>query len=189
MEASKSWAGFAQQPPWIPRERMSLLVDPVVFFQQTVNFLILLFILHRILYKPVRSFLDERTAAIESEIKHAEKRNEEAAELRSRLETELAESKNTAREYMENAERRSEQMRERLLDEARTEADQIRRRTKEELEQEREKVKAELRQQAADLSLLIAGRIVRETMDEDKQGDLVDDILTRLENNELGDRL
>ncbi len=171
------------------RERMSSLIDPIVFVQQTVNFLILVVVLHRILYRPVRSFLDERTAAIESEIKHAEKRNQEAAELRNQLKAELAENKDNAREYMENAERRSEQMREKLLDEARAEADQIRRRTKEELEQERDRVTAELRREAADLSLLIAGRVVKQTMDENKQSALVEDILGRLESDELGERV
>jgi len=94
------------------------LFDTSTMLASTVNFILLLIILTRLLYKPVRSFLDERTRSIEQQIKSANEQNEAAAKLHNQLEAELKQSKQKAKEYLDQAVRRGEEIQTEMVAEA-----------------------------------------------------------------------
>ena len=85
------------------------------FVQQTVNFLVLTYALYRILYKPVRKFMDERTASIENQIRAAEEEKAAAVKMRQDLEKQLAEQSRQAKEYIDQAIRRGEALQEEII--------------------------------------------------------------------------
>ena len=161
----------------------------MLFLQQTVNFLILLFLLKRFLYQPVRKFLDERTAAIEASIQKAETDKHEAERLRVELEKRLAEGRQEAKEYLDNAIRRSEQTHEELLSAARAEAEQLKKRAQEEVRLEQEQAWAELKDQVVQISFQIASKVVKDSMDEGRHEALVQDVIRELDEKVLGERL
>lgn len=61
------------------------------FLFQIINFVVLLFILKRLLYKPVRQILEKRREFIRETVENAEKTKEEAQELKERREKEMRE--------------------------------------------------------------------------------------------------
>lgn len=67
-------------------------VNPILLAAQVVNFLVLLFILKKILYKPVITLLDERKKKIEESLKNAEKIQKELEETEVNREKILADA-------------------------------------------------------------------------------------------------
>ena len=55
--------------------------DIWTFLFQVINFLVLLFILKRVLYKPIREIIEKRRSLIRQRIDEAEKTKKEALEL------------------------------------------------------------------------------------------------------------
>ena len=66
-------------------------LDATSFVLQLINFVVLVWILHRFLYKPVLEAIDRRRAAIEKSMADAKAVREAAEGLRAQLETRLAE--------------------------------------------------------------------------------------------------
>ncbi len=165
------------------------MIDPIQFLQQAVNFLILMLILRHFLYQPVRKFLDDRRQSIENDIAEAEKSREEAEEMRAELEQRLAEGRQEAREYLDNAVRRSEQVHEDLLNEAKQEAEQLKARAQEEIRRQQEQAWAELKDQVVNLSFQIASRVVQDSLDETRHKQLVQEVVEDLDEETLGESL
>ena len=55
-----------------------MLIDPFTVLMQVINFIILIFLLKRFLYKPVLKVMEEREKKIAAQIKEAEKAKNEA---------------------------------------------------------------------------------------------------------------
>lgn len=166
-----------------------MIIDPIVVFQQAVNFIVLMVLLHRLLYKPVRKFLDDRTAAIAADIDEAEKNRREAEKMRSELEERLAEGRREAKEYLDNAVRRSEQVHETLLAEAKKEAEQLKQRAQEDIRLEQQRAWAELKDEVVNLSFQIASKVVQDSLDEKSHERLIQDAVAGLDEKTLGERL
>lgn len=67
-------------------------VNPILLAAQAVNFLVLLFILKKILYKPLIALLDERKRRIEESLKNAEKIQKDLEETEIKREQVLNEA-------------------------------------------------------------------------------------------------
>ncbi len=91
-------------------------IDWRLLLAQLVNFTLLLFVLHRFLYRPLLSALQKRTETIEKSIKDAqaiEKNLKETEQLQSEI---LAKAKREAQSLIQEAEKRAEQKRQTLLE-------------------------------------------------------------------------
>jgi len=144
---------------------------------QLVNFLLLVWLLNRFAYKPVLRMLAERRQRIEDGLRAADLAREEAARQHAELERQLEEERRKARERIADAARQSEQMREQILAEARAEAERIVAEAREQAVQERERILQEAQRQIADLSLLVAQKVVGETLDERRHHQLIQKFL------------
>ncbi len=160
---------------------MDKLIDPVLFLQQTVNFILLMILLSYVFYKPVRKVIDDRTKAIEDQIESAKNDRETAEKLRLDLEKRLAESRNEAKEYIDQAIKRGEQMKEDLLNEARAEIEKMKARAQKDIELEKEKAWAELKNNVAGLSFEIASKLVKESLDQEKHQSLINEAILSLD--------
>lgn len=67
-------------------------INPILLAAQVVNFLVLLFVLKKLLYKPVITLLDERKKKIEESLSNAEKIQKELEETELRREKVLNEA-------------------------------------------------------------------------------------------------
>ena len=65
-------------------------IDPFTFVLEIVNFLVLLWLLHRFLYRPIQRAIAERREALNQEILTAHQREEEALALKAQYEQSLA---------------------------------------------------------------------------------------------------
>ncbi len=157
------------------------MIDQNLFIAQTVNFVLLIFLLYRLLYKPVRTFIDKRTDEIEGQIKTAEENQAASVALREQLEEQAKDSRQQARQFLDEATKRAEAIQAEILQEAREEAAAIVRRAQEVTELEKEKAWAELKGQVAELSLLLASKVITQSLDQQQHQDLIEKTMNQLD--------
>lgn len=160
------------------------MIDQSLILAQIVNFILLIGLLYWLLYKPVRNFMDNRTAEIEQQIKTAEENQIAAEALRLELEEQVKDSRKQAREFLDEATKRADQIQAEMIEEARTEAAALIARAQEVTELEKEKAWNELKDQVAELSLLLASKVINESLDQAQHQALIDQTVNNL--NSLG---
>jgi len=92
-------------------------IDWTTFVLEIINFLVLVWILKRFLYRPVLRVIEERRARIESELTEAKQAQDEAEKQRSQYENRLAEWQHDRQKAREELERELQQQRSRALEE------------------------------------------------------------------------
>jgi F-type H+-transporting ATPase subunit b len=153
-------------------------VNVVGLFFQVVNFLLLLYLLNRFLFKPLLARMDERSSKIEKGLEDAEAAARDRELARAEREAAVAEARKESAEMLARANKIAEDTRNEILNDARTEAERVTTRAREEIVAEKDRAMAELRAQVADLALAAAGKLVRSEMDGPTQRRLVEEFLT-----------
>jgi F-type H+-transporting ATPase subunit b len=148
---------------------------------QVINFLILLYLLNRFLFKPVLARLDERSAKIGKGLEDAEVAARDRELARAEREAAVAEARKEANEMIARANKIAEDTRNEILTSARADAEKVSTRAREEIVAEKDKAMAEIRGQVAELALAAAGKLVRRQMDDPTQRRLVEEFLAEVE--------
>jgi F-type H+-transporting ATPase subunit b len=155
-------------------------IEPWALGFQVVNFLLLLYLLNRFLFRRVRAQLDERQARISKGLEDAEAAARDRDLARQEREAAVAEARREAQEMIARSTKIAEDMRNEILAEARAEAEKVTQRATEEITAEKERAMAELRAQVADLALQAAGKLVKREMDGPTQRRLVEEFLAEV---------
>ncbi len=142
-----------------------------------LNFIVFFAILWTFALKPVSKLLAERKDRIEVGLKDAEqaRRDRESAEA-ERVAT-LSEARREANEILVRAQKVSQETRDADIAATREELERLRVRAAAEIEAEKVRAIADVRAEVADLALLAAGKVVGETMSDERQRRLVEEFL------------
>lgn len=153
----------------------------VAFAWEAGNLLLLLGVLVYLGRKPILNYLSERRqriqdnlASSEQLLKDAEARLSEWNEKAARLDEEIEEVHRISRE-------RAEQERAQILEDARTTAERIKRDAVAGVDREVERAKQALRDEAADLSVELAGKLLQEHVTDGDRDRLVDEFVAEVE--------
>lgn len=130
-----------------------------------IDFVVLLVILNKLLYKPVVNMLEERKATIKSSLEHAEVAKGEADKLRVEYEGLLKDAKQEAQQIIAEATKAGEGMREQIVENAKSEAQKAIKKAQEEITREKEQAIVALRSEIATLAVLAAGKVVDKSID------------------------
>ena len=147
---------------------------------QVFNFLLLLYLLNRLMFKPLLARMDERSEKIEKGLEDAETAARDRELARAEREAAVAEARKEAAEMIARANKIAEDTRNEILTDARTEAEKVTTRAREEITAEKERAMAELRGSVADLALEAASRLMRTEMDGATQRRLVEEFLAEV---------
>jgi len=147
---------------------------------QIINFLLLLYLLNRFLFKRVFDLLDERSSKISKGLEDAEAAARDRELARAEREAAVAEARKEANQMIARANKIAEDTRNEILTSARTEAEKVSTRAREEIVAEKDRAMAEIRGQVADLALAAAGKLVRHEMDDPTQRRLVEEFLAEV---------
>lgn len=151
-----------------------------------INFLVLLAILWAFAFKPLAKTLDDRKAAIEQGLKDAEQARRDRESAESERVATLAEARKEASDILARAQKVAQESRDLDIAATREELERMRVRATAEIEAEKTRAIGELRGEVADLALAAAGRVVGETMNDDRQRRLVQEFLASADTS--GDR-
>jgi F-type H+-transporting ATPase subunit b len=123
---------------------------------QTLNFLVLVWLLWHFLYKPVRAVIDERKQLAERAFADANEKKEAAEAVRRTLEEELASQVDERRELLNKAHEQLEIERAKLMEEGRQEARKLIETARESIAGERQAVLSEMHDEIVDLAADLA---------------------------------
>lgn len=138
-----------------------------------VSFLVLLVALSYFVWKPVKKIMDDREQFIHDEISDAEKRKEESIRVQEENEALLKKTQSEISEMMENAKGQAKKEQEAIIHDANTRANQLIKDAKADVESEKEKAVREINDQVAELSVLIARKMISKEISEKEQKELV----------------
>ena len=155
--------------------------DIGLMFWTVVTFLVMVVILKKIAWGPLLNVLDEREKKIRGEIESAQAHKAEMERLKIEYERQLAEIETRARALLSEAEQKGAQVRDTIVREAESEARKLSEKTRQQLEAEKERLVLELRSEVGNLSVSIAEKLLRQTMDKKSQDKLVQDFLKNLD--------
>lgn len=144
---------------------------------QIVNFLILLVLLYSIAYKPLRRMMEERSNRIRQGLEQAEQASRRLAEADEEARRKLEEAQRKGQEILSQAAALGERLKEEARQEARAQAEALIARARGEIELEREQAIRQLRQEFADLAILAAEKVLRETLDRERHRRLIEEVL------------
>ena len=147
---------------------------------QMVNFLILIVLLQRFLYKPLTQFLATRADGIKRSLEEAKAAREAAAKAQQEYEARIAATRREAAALRESAVREVEEERQRLLKVSRDEAARLLAEAKTQIEQEVKRAKAELRAEVVGLSLGVAERLIGRSLTTDDDRRLAEQVVQEI---------
>jgi F-type H+-transporting ATPase subunit b len=155
-------------------------IDGSLLFIQAVTFGLAVLVLWRFFWKPLAKFMAARRHAIEQDIATAREGRESAERLQAQLEKRLAEIDAEAARLLQLASDESKRTREQILKEAQDEARRLLDNAGRQIAEERIRAIRDLRAETVALSMLIAEKALKQSVDAQVQHRLVDEFVTEL---------
>lgn len=133
---------------------------------QITNFIVLLVILRRILYRPVREIMERRRGAVERQIQDAGRMKREAQALKDEYEAEMNGLKDRKVRMLEELQEEMNEERRRLIGKAREEADRMVVRERALVNEEKRTFEAEMKNKVLDSVAIFSSNLLRDIADE-----------------------
>lgn len=156
---------------------MELGLQLSTFVGQLVSFALLVLLVMRFGYKPIRHMLDERSRRIRESMDQAEATKSEYQRAQADYEQKLAEAREEARKIVVQAEQAAEKLKREAAREADQQARAIVQKARSDFESERQEIMDSLRGQFADVAILAAEKVIRQTLDRDQHLSLIEEAL------------
>jgi F-type H+-transporting ATPase subunit b len=164
----------------MPEIFTKLGIDYKLIIAQAVNFILLLVVLQRLAYKPVLKMLNDRTEKIDKSLKQAQKIGEELKNTEETKIVEIKKAKEEAQKIIKEAQDSAEKKSLETLEKTKLKTKEIVENAKQEIRSEKEKSVAEAKKEIADISVLIAKKIIGGNIDKNKEKDLIDNVLRKV---------
>ncbi|HVO74841.1 MAG TPA: F0F1 ATP synthase subunit B, partial [Ignavibacteriaceae bacterium] len=167
-----------------PEGRGSLIdVNPGLIFWTVVTFLILLFILKKVAWKPILSALDQREASIRESIEKAEKAKSDAQKILDENKANLARAEDESRKLIEQSREYAEKMKNQILMEGKEQSKKIIEDAAAEIERKKDAAFSELKNQIADIALQAAEKLLSEKLDPQTHKKITDKYIDEITKN------
>lgn len=163
-----------------------LQLDLQQIVSQALSFLLLLWILRRVAWRPLLAALDARRGHIEEELRKAAQAREDLTRLQADYSRRLAAIEEEARDKIQQAVIDGKRIAGEMQEEARAQAQAIFTKSKETVELELAKARVTLRDQLAQMTVGAVERILRQKLDAKADRQLVDGALEELERQAAG---
>ncbi|MFA5133640.1 MAG: F0F1 ATP synthase subunit B [Patescibacteria group bacterium] len=154
-------------------------IDWKLLIAQIVNFLVLMGVLYKFLYKPVLKMLDDRKEKIDQSLKHAEEIEKNLFKSEADKAKVLQEARNEAGKVIAEAKQMSERIREDLENKAKIESASILEQGKKQLALEKEAMFKEIKAEVADMVKAATEKILMNT-DENADKKVIGKTLERI---------
>jgi F-type H+-transporting ATPase subunit b len=155
-------------------------INPGLTLWAAITFIVLLFVLGKFAWGPIVKLLDEREKTIREAIDSAKKERAEAERMLAEQKESLVRATREAAEIAKRNQQEVEALRQELTARARKEADELVASARKQIVEEKSKAVVELRGMVADLAIDAASRLVKSSLDDKAQRQLVDDYLKQL---------
>jgi F-type H+-transporting ATPase subunit b len=146
-----------------------------------VSFAVLVLVLGKFAWKPLLAALKEREDGIRKAIDDAASAKLSADQLKAQYEEELAKAQDKAAGLLSQAQVESQKVREQMMKDAEADARRLTEQTKRQLEEEKAKLSRELREEVAGLSVKVAEKLLRHSVNAKENEALVQGFIKDIE--------
>jgi F-type H+-transporting ATPase subunit b len=158
-----------------------LVVNGGLMIWTVVVFVLLLIMLRKFAWPQILGAVRAREAALEAQIAEAEKNRAESAALLEQHKKLIADGRAQAQGLLTEAKAIAEKERALALEKTREEQEELLARARRDIQAERDRAVLELRQEAVDLSLAAASKLIGQRLTADSDRKLVEGYLSSLE--------
>ncbi len=148
----------------------------------TFVFLGLLAILWKFAWGPILGAVQAREDGIQGTLDEAASQRDEAAKLLAEHRQQMADARRQAQQMIAEGKEAGERVRQGIEEKARAEGDAMIERARESIEREKDAALDELRKESVDLALAAAAKLVQESLDEEKDRELIMGFIDDLSN-------
>lgn len=152
-------------------------IEPELLLAQVFNFLILLLVLYKFLYKPILDLLEKRRKTIEESLQTAEKIKQEDLALVVKKQEILTQAREETLKIIKEAKKEGEEIKKEILQKAEEEARRILEGARISIKEEKEILFEELKKEIADLAILISSRIITKRIDKKDEERLIEETI------------
>lgn len=156
-------------------EALGMSVLEIIF--AIVNFLILVGVLAKFLYKPFLSMLEQRNLTIKSAFDNAEATNRRADEKLEAYNKRIANVEDDGREIIKNAKERADDQAKDIIEEATARSNNMMMKAENNIRQAEIKAKIRLKNEVASIALLAAEKILEKEISAEAHSQLIDSII------------
>jgi len=139
----------------------------------TFVFLAVLAILWKFAWGPILAMVQAREDGIQGTLDQAANERDEAAKLLAEHRQQMADARRQAQQMIAEGKEAGERVRQGIEEKARIEGDAMIERARESIEREKDAALGELRKEAVDLALAAAAKLLQESLDEEKDRELI----------------
>ena len=147
------------------------------FLVQLLALIVLIIIVIKFAYKPVRKYLDKRKELLETEKNEAQEMNLKAKENLYESEKKLAEVRGNAAKIIDDAKIQAKEESIKIIDEANKEASKIKINAEKNIEEAKQKAKKELKDEIVDVAFSASSKILEREINKDDTKHIVDNFV------------
>ena len=133
-----------------------------------------------LLFIPARELMRKRREHIEGQLENAAKTQKAADDMKAEYEGKMQGIEKEAEEILASTRKKAKQKETEIVNDAKDEAARITARANKEMELEKARVKDEMKQEMVEVATAMASRFVEESLDADKQTQLIDETLEKM---------
>ncbi len=159
-------------------------LDPGLFIWTLLTFLVLFGLLWKFAWGPLLKMLDARQETIRKAIDDAEQATKELAEVQLESEAIVNKARVQADSIISDTRADAARLREELRQKAQAEAQSIITNAERQIQLETDRALAQVRQEAVDVSLMIASKLIRRNLTKADNEALIDDALKQVESQQ-----
>ena len=147
------------------------------FVVMIVSFLLLVWLLSSKAWGPLMKMMEERRSRIESMLAQAENERKQADQIKREYQEEMRKARQEAQDVIAKATKVSETRASEILNASHEEAEKIKKAALADIERERDRAISQVKAQVADLSVLVAEKIIRQKLDMKGQGKIIEQFI------------
>ncbi len=156
-------------------------VQPGLIFWTLVTFVIVALVLRRVAWGPLLQAVNEREKQIQSSIDAAKKERAEAEKLLAEQKSAIAAARAESAEALRKTQSDMEKLREELMNKSRKEAEELKADARKTIEAEKTKAIADIKNEAVNLAIQIAEKLLVEKLDDGKHRALAEQFVADLQ--------
>jgi len=158
-------------------------VNPGLMIWTVITFIVLLFILKKVAWKPILTALDKRENDIKESLEQAEKAKEEAKQLLEANQANLAKAEEESKKIIEQSRSYAESLKDQMIKDSKDQAKKIVDEASNEIQRKKDAAFEELRGQIAEIAVSAAEKIIKESLDAQKSKQFIDKYLNEVTKN------
>ncbi|HLD25066.1 MAG TPA: F0F1 ATP synthase subunit B [Patescibacteria group bacterium] len=156
-------------------------IEPVLLAAQIVNFLVILVVLQKLLYKPILGMLEKRKREIAEGVALAQNLREEEEKLKEKQEKALTKAREDALAVIDDAKKQGKEVEKEIISEAHDQAHAILERAKGEAVELHKASEAAIQHEAVGLAVLMAKKLLGSVLSTKEQHLLIEKRIGDLE--------